>query len=157
MPVSSSMVKRLQRWVGNIFGLHDRHDELTPMPLSALKVVLRRSPIRHLHKSGCLQPKSKSVSAFFWCTISIETARMTVGAFLGAILVFDPTFPVSSGGVQPQLLAEVFMNWITRSSRLEGQGTSLRHACWTIRIGVLTGGIHFAHVFLFCISNLEGF
>ena len=104
----------------------------TPKPLSAPSVVpfaFTQSPSTTIW-IPCVS-KSKSVSAFFWCTISkcdciTIVTRSSIPAVAGFLII---TFPTSSSITsKPKLVPKSFINLITRSSFFEGLGTAFKSA-----------------------------
>ena len=133
IPVSSSIVNSASRAGCSISLLSKIAIILaTPKPLSAPSVVplaFTQSPSTYILIP--LVSKSKSVSLFFWCTIS-RCACSTIG-FLSSIPAVAgfliTTFPVSSTRVSRlRLFPNFFINSITRSSFFEGRGTSFKSA-----------------------------
>ena len=104
----------------------------TPKPLSAPKVVpLARTQSPSTYISMPWVSKSKTVSLFFWCTISkwpcnTMGLRFSIPGVAGLRMI---TFRISSSKVSnPKRFPKSFINWITCSSFLEGRGTAFKSA-----------------------------
>ncbi|MNS57681.1 hypothetical protein D3C72_905770 [compost metagenome] len=133
IPVSSSIVNKASI-AGCGISLLSRIAIIvaTPSPLSAPSVVPRartQSPSTYI-SIPCVS-KSKTVSAFFWCTISkcpciTIGLRFSIPGVAGFLMI---TFLISSSKVsRPKLFPKFFINSITRSSFFDGRGTAFKSA-----------------------------
>ena len=133
MPVSSSIVKNASN-AGWAIVVLERTAMIaaTPMPLSAPKVVpfaFTQSASMNISMPCC--SKSKTVLAFFWCTMSrcdckITVWRLSIPEVAGFLIM---TFPALSTSVsRPRPSPKAFMKAMIRASFLEGRGTALSAA-----------------------------